>query len=324
MPAPVFVAEYESSNWTGNPATKTASVTTAPGDVLVLVAGMSNGGSTLVPSGGTGLTWTLQQSVLVSSSWAGAYVWTATASTAETFTLTVTLTGDEVWGFNCLRFSGSSGIGASAKANVNATSTVAVTTTAANSAIAVISVDWDALDGTTRTWSSSGGAPTERTYFRDAAWYTVYVANHPDAGSAGVKNVGTTLPMGQKVSIIGVEILAGSSNTPPTAGAGTDQVDIEPWTTVNLAGTDSDSDGTVVSRQWTQISGTTVTLSGATTANASFTAPATIAGGTLVFQYAVTDDDSAVTTDQVSITVLPVAERAVVGGVEVPLRVLTV
>jgi len=111
-------------------------------------------------------------------------------------------------------------------------------------------------------------------------------------------------------------------NVAPTANAGLGQTDIEPWASVTLSGSDSDSDGTVVTRAWTQIGGTpTVTLSGASTATATFPAAATIAGTTLTFQYAVTDNSGATTTATTTVAVLPVTERAAVGGVEVPMRV---
>jgi hypothetical protein len=116
---------------------------------------------------------------------------------------------------------------------------------------------------------------------------------------------------------------AAAANTPPTVDAGIPQT-VEPWSTVTLTGSASDPDGTVTSRLWTQTSGTVVTLSGAATDIATFDAPASIAGETLGFEFAATDDDGAESTDTTTVTVLPVTERAVVGGVEVPLRMLGV
>jgi hypothetical protein len=109
-------------------------------------------------------------------------------------------------------------------------------------------------------------------------------------------------------------------NQPPTASAGSDQTNIEPWSTVTLAGTDSDADGTVVTRTWRQISGPAVTLS-ATGNTATYAAPATITGGTLVFGYQVIDNSGAPSAEStVTHTVLPATERVIVGGVEVPVR----
>lgn len=93
-----------------------------------------------------------------------------------------------------------------------------------------------------------------------------------------------------------------------TSNAGPDQT-VEPWSTVTLTGTGS---GTGV---WSQTGGLTATLTGSGSARA-FTAPPSIAGGVLVFRHTV-----GAVNDEMAVTVLPVTERAVVGGVEVPLRI---
>lgn len=110
-------------------------------------------------------------------------------------------------------------------------------------------------------------------------------------------------------------------NIPPTCSAGANQANVEPWTTVALTGTDADSDGTVVTRAWTQTAGTSAALSGAATANASFTAPGTLAGDLLTFQYAVTDNSGATGTSTTTVGVLAATERAVIAGAEVPMQI---
>jgi hypothetical protein len=133
----------------------------------------------------------------------------------------------------------------------------------------------------------------------------------------------TTLPNPTNTSTTNyfVDIVTQGANQAPTANAGTAQTNIEPWSTVTLSGTDSDSDGTVVTRAWAQTSGTAVTLSGAATATAIFTAPASIAGETLSFSYTVTDNLGATGTSSTNVTILPVTERTVIGGAEVPLQI---
>ncbi|HET7506579.1 MAG TPA: S8 family serine peptidase [Kofleriaceae bacterium] len=83
---------------------------------------------------------------------------------------------------------------------------------------------------------------------------------------------------------------------------------VQGGSTVTLNGTgSSDADGTIVAYAWTQLSGPPVTLSGAGTAIASFTAPTQ---GTLVFALTVTDSDGLTGTAQVTIPIapLPVAD----------------
>lgn len=88
-----------------------------------------------------------------------------------------------------------------------------------------------------------------------------------------------------------VQVMVGA-NTPPVANAGADLTANE-GTVVTLDGNASaDSDGDGITFQWTQVSGSTVvTLSGATSASPSFTAPPVGAGGeAYAFSLVVTDD----------------------------------
>jgi len=78
-------------------------------------------------------------------------------------------------------------------------------------------------------------------------------------------------------------------NVAPVANAGADQT-VDEQTSVTLSGIGSDIDGTIAFYSWTQVSGTPVTLSGANTATASFTAPASMTGEVMSFELTVTDD----------------------------------
>jgi hypothetical protein len=209
LQAPVFVAEYESS-WAVSTTPKTISVTTEVDDVLVLFASAQDFGRTIdTPTGGTNLTWTLRQSINTSS-FCPTYVWTAVATTAETFTLSVTAQGTATyrWGFNCLRFTNSSGVGNSNKANsATGTPSVSLTTTQDKSAIVVHNADWDVIDGSGRVWlTSDAGSLAEVTYFTPGHSYTVYGGYHADSGAAGSKTVGLGAPAGQQWSIVAVEV----------------------------------------------------------------------------------------------------------------------
>jgi len=98
----------------------------------------------------------------------------------------------------------------------------------------------------------------------------------------------------------------------PTANAGPDQT-VNAGVLVTLDGTgSSDSDGTITGYQWSQTSGTAVTLSSTTVSQPTFTSPADINGQTLVFSLVVTDNDSNVSApDTVTITVRKAPSRRV-------------
>ena len=92
-------------------------------------------------------------------------------------------------------------------------------------------------------------------------------------------------------------------NQPPTASAGSAET-VAFGARVTLDGsTSSDSDGMIEAYAWTHTDGEpSVTLTGADTERPTFTAPATAA--TLVFRLTVTDDDGAIATAMVTITVV--------------------
>ena len=98
-------------------------------------------------------------------------------------------------------------------------------------------------------------------------------------------------------------------NQPPVADAGADQK-VEEGSQVTLDGSDSydpDGDDLLLLYSWTQIGDQTVTLDDANKADPTFEAPAWSAENhTLKFQLEV-KDDSAASTDEVKITVLPSA-----------------
>ncbi|MFL5358742.1 PKD domain-containing protein [Archangium sp.] len=94
-------------------------------------------------------------------------------------------------------------------------------------------------------------------------------------------------------------------NQPPVADAGPDQT-VTAGESVTLAGSGTDVDGTIVSYAWAQVSGPAVTLSGATTATATFSAPVVSAPVSLGFTLRVTDDRGASATAPVTVTVQPI------------------
>lgn len=109
------------------------------------------------------------------------------------------------------------------------------------------------------------------------------------------------------VSIIVNPVDTPPGNQLPIANAGSPQTVTE-GDVVTLTGAgSSDPDGTIVSYSWTQTAGTTVTLSGSTLVNPSFTAPPVTISEVLTFSLTVTDDNSASSAaSTVDITVNPV------------------
>ncbi|MCW8966051.1 MAG: hypothetical protein OQK82_05105, partial [Candidatus Pacearchaeota archaeon] len=91
-------------------------------------------------------------------------------------------------------------------------------------------------------------------------------------------------------------------NASPTVDAGIDQSKAE-GTLVNLIATASDSDGSIASYAWTQLSGPSVVLDAVDTGNANFISPLVYQDTSLVFQVLVTDNEGAQTTDSITIVV---------------------
>lgn len=233
MPAPTFVAEYETASWTTTSASKTASPTTGAGDVFVVAGAVADNDNTINTPTGNSHTYTLRQASTTAGDQTYVALWTTTA-TAGSWTLTCTRAGGSAnqWGFTSLRFSGSGGVGNSAVTNGSGAPSLNITTTQANSSIVVIVSDWVPVNGSSRTWRTVNGiTPTagngfERVYVFSSGQYTTYVAYYPDAGAAGVKTVGLTAPTGQTYSIAAVEILGtvGGQNLSSTV---TDSVSLD-------------------------------------------------------------------------------------------------
>jgi gliding motility-associated-like protein len=118
-----------------------------------------------------------------------------------------------------------------------------------------------------------------------------------------------------------VRVTVNALNTPPVAQAGSDNTITLPVATVQLTGAGTDSDGTVSTYQWTQVSGPgTATIASPTTAITDIT---NLSNGTYIFRLTVTDNESASSTDDVKITVnnanqAPVASAGAAKSITLP------
>ena len=92
-----------------------------------------------------------------------------------------------------------------------------------------------------------------------------------------------------------------AANIPPTANAGANQTITLPVNTITLTGSGSDADGTVASYIWTQISGPS--SYNIVNANSSVTNVTGLVQGVYQFQLQVTDNNGAVGTDVMQVTV---------------------
>jgi predicted esterase len=91
-----------------------------------------------------------------------------------------------------------------------------------------------------------------------------------------------------------------SVNKPPVANAGQDQEVFEPIDQIQIYGTATDSDGAISSIQWTKISGPEVVLANDKTLTPTLSG---LSVGTYTMQLSATDDDGAMTTDRMTLTV---------------------
>jgi hypothetical protein len=221
-PSGAFVTAYSVAfNTTTTP--KTVSVTVAPGDALVIVGETFLGTNTLAtPTGGTGLTYTLKQSIVAVASQNNLYLWTSNIiASGQTFTFSVAMAGAaNPWGYTVLRFSNIASIGNSNKGNgTGSAPSISLTTTGTDSLIVAGDTDWNASGATPTYLTGAGSAAQVFTDIQGGgtlwAWY------HGAAGAAGAKTVGMSSPT-QNWGIAAVELLpsATGDNRPQVATVG--------------------------------------------------------------------------------------------------------
>jgi hypothetical protein len=96
-----------------------------------------------------------------------------------------------------------------------------------------------------------------------------------------------------------------NANEAPVANAGSNRTGVSSGSLVTLDGTGSfDPEALAITYSWSQVAGTSVTLTGADTATPSFTTPLTPVGLSLGFRLTVTDPQGKTATSNVSVVVL--------------------
>ncbi|HIG67854.1 MAG TPA: choice-of-anchor B family protein [Porticoccaceae bacterium] len=138
--------------------------------------------------------------------------------------------------------------------------------------------------------SDSNGEPKESFFIR----------LHDPVGSLSLAS--------PSIAIISIEVSEGvvqpEENEAPVVDAGADMT-VNTSTTVNLQGSATDADSSVLTYAWEQLTGTTVSIGQSNEAAAQFTAPGS--AGELSFRLTVTDDLGGVGTDTVAISVVVAA-----------------
>ncbi|MCP5396387.1 MAG: autotransporter domain-containing protein [Sphingomonadaceae bacterium] len=120
-------------------------------------------------------------------------------------------------------------------------------------------------------------------------------------------------PAGDGAVLTDTVIITIDPNAPPVANAGPDQGPINTGSTVTLDGSaSSDPDNDTLTYSWTQIGGPAVSLTGASTANPSFTAPNVQGTQNLVFQLVVNDGTTDSAPDTVTIAVRAVGTVTII------------
>jgi hypothetical protein len=298
----------------------------AAGKKLVLAHGRADvAGSTISGlasvADSKGNTWAVNGAVSIRANqgavaFAHCDVTTALAA-GDTITATLSATAArkfmDVWVCSGLVAGGPSATsGATATANTNSnangastTPTASLTTTAANSV-----VFGAGYFGATGVPAGAGSGYTlDSTRATTDAAPKGWASEHGTAATAGAKSVILSQAASSAWAMAAVAF-SPVGNTPPIADAGPAQVNVQPYSTVQLDGTaSSDPDGIVVSYAWTQTGGVPVTLTGANTSSPTYRAPGTLAGDTQTFQLVVADVNGATSTATTSVQVRPAAEQ---------------
>lgn len=185
----------------------TQSVTTEDGDLLIIFAASETQALEIDSISGGSLTYTPLEEVDVASN-CHVYAWSAAVTTGATFTLSVGVTGAGSVTVTVLRYQRHNGVGAVTKTNSTGSPSLGITTTEDGSSIAYICADWNAVDGSGRTYRQINSLdPYEAEYLFDAGAATFYVGHHEMVGTAGSKTVGLSNPGSQTYAMIAVEIL---------------------------------------------------------------------------------------------------------------------
>ena len=178
-----------------------------------------------------------------------------------------------------------------------------------STAVGVLSATDADTDVADLVWSMAGGVDASE-FSLSASGVLAFLAakdfeDPDDADSDGTYELTVRVSDGQRAATGDVEVSLTNRNEAPTADAGADHTGVAMGATVTLAGSGTDPDaGDTLAYAWTRPEGSSVTLTGAGAATATFDAPDGLTEDTtLVFTLTVTDAEGLSHQDQVSVTV---------------------
>ena len=283
------------------------------GDKIVLQAFSENSTTTVnAPTWDGSGSWALEKSI-VASGYSTAYLYTCdVTATATGRTISVGASGGQMFSFTATLVRNHGGTGNSVVANVTNGAPSVDLPCSSNSLVICGNADWNAVDGTTRTWRTVNDTPmTETWYERDPLKYSVYIGRTADSGVAGTKTLGLSAPTGQTYSILGIEILAVSTPTfgYDTASIATAYVSTGTQTLSHNASANARAAVVLIDQNASaadQVSG--VTYAGVPMTRVRFNTEATEAGGVYIYWL----DNIAPGTQNVAMTTTGTANKQMV------------
>lgn len=164
------------------------------------------------------------------------------------------------------------------------TSSVSLTGTATDSDGTIVSVLWAKISGTGGTITNANTNNTTFTGLTAGVYLMSFTATDNNGASATSN----------------MQVTVNAANIPPVVNAGASRSILSPQDTVHLAGTATDSDGTISSYLWEQVEGPAATIVSPTSQNTNITG---LAVGTYIFSLSATDNNGATGSATVQITV---------------------
>ncbi len=148
----------------------------------------------------------------------------------------------------------------------------------------------------TYSWSKTGGPEATLTNNNSA----VLTVTNLVAGSYDFKLTVTDDDGATASATAQVFVLPEDVNQSPTANAGSNKLIILPQAITTVVGSGVDNDGTIVAYLWEKVSGPNITLQNITNSTLTLT---NLVEGVAVLKLTVTDDDGAISSDEMTLTI---------------------